>query len=322
MTAAGSEAERYAKGVLKRMKRKSMIAIVCIALAVMICMGASAPDYSAKDGGDAEKAPAGYTLENILSIAGVKENIYNGMINSVDFYDAVEGSFTTTFIRAGEDVTISFKVDIPQQVACESVKGSVEDLQAACIDEMLYSYNASNGNYLECYYASPLDASARSGGLDNNICLPHAQKAAFSIGGEAIYDRVVTQSDGERGYYYRPDITNTAYASQCIFPQSLGMALLPGMDNWDISGVRQYLGRQAVVLSGTVTDPDYAQKISSDSFEMTVDMNTGVLLEFRGFSGGELTQHIEMKSISFLTSGADNGIRSAAEEAVKSMEIY
>ena len=59
--------------------------------------------------------------------------------------------------------------------------------------------------------------------------------------------------------------------------------------------MRQFLGRQAVVISGTVTDPDYAKKISSDSFEMTVDMETGVLLDFKGFSGGELTQHIEIK---------------------------
>ena len=53
--------------------------------------------------------------------------------------------------------------------------------------------------------------------------------------------------------------------------------------------MRQFLGRQAVVISGTVTDPDYAKKISSDSFEMTVDMETGVLLDFKGFSGGYLT---------------------------------
>lgn len=302
------------------MKRNRIIAIVCAALALVICVGASA--YAPKNEADAEKLPTEYTLDSIKSIADVKENIYNGMINSVDFYDAVEGSFTTTFIRTGEDVTVSFKADIPQQVMFESVKGSVEDLQAACIDEMLYSYNADNDNYLECYYASQLDAVERGSEPDKNICLPHVQKMAFSIGGEAFYERVVTQADGVRGYYYRPDITNTSYASQCIFPQSLGMALLPNMDNWDISGVRQYLGRQALVLSGTVTDPDYAQKISSDSFEMTVDMNTGVLLEFKGFSDGELTQHIEMKSISFLTSGADNGIRSAAEEAVKNIEIH
>lgn len=86
--------------------------------------------------------------------------------------------------------------------------------------------------------------------------------------------------------------------------------------------MRQFLGRQALVISGTVTDTDYAKKISSDSFEMTVDMETGVLLDFKGFSGGELTQHIEMKNIRFLSSGADNGIRSAAEEAVKNMSIH
>ena len=302
------------------MKRNRMIAIVCAALAVVICVGASA--YAPKGGDDADKAPTEYTLESVKSIANVKENIYNGMINSVDFYDAVEGSFTTTSIRAGEDVTIDFKVDIPQQIMIESVRGSIENLQSVCMDEILYTLNAAAYSRTQDYCVSQLDASERSSTLDRNVCLPHAQKMAFFDGQKAIYDRVVTLADGERGYYYRPDITNTAYASQCIFPQSLGMALLPDMDNWEISGVRQFLGRQAVVISGTVTDPDYAKKISSDSFEMTVDMETGVLLEFNGFSGGELTQHIEMKNIRFLSSGADNGIRSAAEEAVKNMEIH
>lgn len=310
------------KGVWKTMKRNHIIAIACSVLAAIICVGASASAYAPKSGADAEKVTANYNLDSIKSIANVKENIYNGMINSVDFYDTVEGSFTTTFIRAGEDVTIDFKVDIPQQVMIESVKGSIDDLQSVCMDEILYTRNAAAYSCTQDYYASQFDASERSGKLDSNICLPHAQKMVFFDGQKAVYDRVVTQSDGERGYYYRPDITNTAYASQCIFPQSLGMALLPDMDNWEISGVRQHLGRQAVVISGTVTDPGYAKKISSDSFEMTVDMETGILLEFKGFSDGELTQHIEMKNIRFLSSGANNGIRSAAEEVAKNMKIY
>lgn len=301
------------------MSRKKLTPI-CLILALVICISgvafASSADKQGTNYENSGKAVDEYTFSDLKKISNVKENIYNSMINSVDFYDAVEGSFTTTFIRAGEDVTIDFKVNIPQQVAIENVSGSIENLRSVCMDEMLYSYNASNDDYIECYYASQLDSSERSVKLDYNACLPHAQKMAFFDGEKAIYDRVVTMADGERGYYYRPDITNTAYASQCIFPQSLGMALLPDMDNWEISGVRQCLGRQAVVISGAVTDPDYAKKISSDSFEMTVDMGTGVLLEFKGFSGGELTQHIEMKNIHFLSSGADNGIRSAAKSAL------
>lgn len=301
------------------MNRKKLTPFFLI-LALVICISgvafASSTDKQGTNYENSGKAVEEYTFNDLKKIPYIKENIYNSMINSVDFYDAVEGSFTTTFIRAGEDVTIDFKVDIPQQVAIESVRGSIENLQSVCMDEILYSYNASNDDYIECYYASQLDSSERSVKLDYNACLPHAQKMAFFDGEKAIYDRVVTMDDGERGYYYRPDITNTTYASQCIFPQSLGMALLPDMDNWDVSGVRQCLGRQAVVIRGTVTDPSYAEKISSDSFEMTVDMETGVLLELKGFSGSELTQHIEMKNIHFLSSGADNGIVNDAKNAI------
>ncbi len=304
------------------MKNKKLT-LICSMLAVIICISsvafASSSDRNGTNYDNAGKAVSTYTFNDVKRISNVKGNIYNGMINSVDFYDAVEGSFTTSFIREGEDVTINFKVDIPQQVAMESVMGRVENLQNICIDETLYSYNAANDSYIECYYASQLDASERSSKLDYNVCLPHSQKMVFFDGENAIYDRVITQSDGERGYYYRPDITKTAFASQCIFPQSLGMALLNDMDNWDISGVRQFLGRNAVVIHGSVTDSDYAQKISSSSFEMTVDMETGVLLEFKGFSDGKLTQHIEMTSIHFLDSNEENGILSAAKSALSTM---
>ncbi len=301
------------------------LTLICLTLAVIICIGgvtlASSADRDGTNYENSGKAVSAYTFNDVKRISNVKSNIYNGMINSVDFYDAVEGSFTTSFIREGEDVTINFKVDIPQQVSMESVKGRVEDLQNICIDETLYSYNAANDNYIECYYASQLDASERSVKLDYNVCLPHSQKIVFFDGEKAIYDRVVTQADGERGYYYRPDITKTAYASQCIFPQSLGMALLNDMNNWDIVGVREFLGRNAVVIRGSVTDSDYAQKISSNSFEMTVDLETGVLLEFKGFSGDKLTQHIEMTSIRFLDSNEDNGILNAAKSALNVMNV-
>jgi hypothetical protein len=306
------------------MKSKKLT-LICSILAVIICISGVALVSSADVGENgyenSEKDVNTYTYADVTKISNVKDNIYNGMINSVDYYDAVVGSFTTSFIREGEDVTIGFKVDIPQQVSLESVKGRVEDLQNICMDETLYSYNASNDDYIECCYTSQLDNSERSAEPDYNICLPHSKKMVFFDGEKAIYDRVVTQADGERGYYYRPDITRTAYASQCIFPQSLGMALLSDMDNWDVTGVRQFLGRNAVVIRGSVTDSDYAQKISSSSFEMTVDLETGVLLEFKGFSDEKLTQHIEMTSIRFLGSGEDNGILSAAKSALDTITI-
>lgn len=303
---------------------KRIISAICIALAVVLCIGGVAFATSWDNAGEAEndiKMVDSFTLSDVKSIDDVKENIYNNMLNSVDFYDAVEGSFTTTFIRAGEEVTIDYAVDIPAQVASESVKGSIEDIQQVCIDETVYTYDADRQIYTHDYYASQLDTSSRSAKLDYNACLPHAQKMTFFDGEKAIYDRVVELENGERGYYYRPDITNTAFACTSIFPQSLGMALLTDMDNWEISSVVRYLGRQAVVITRAVKDDDYAQKISSDYFTMTVDMETGVLLDFKGYSdSGVETQSITTRSISFVDSGANNGIKLAAQSVVSAME--
>lgn len=305
-------------------RKKSKLSIICTLLAIIICISgvafAASPDKSDTALNNTAQAVDKYSLKEIKNIPNVKENIYNSMLNSVDFYDAVKGSFTTTFIRAGEDVTVSYQVDIPAQVACESIKGSMEDVKHICLDETMHTYDANRQSYTQGYYASQFDPSRRASNQDSNACLPHAQKAVFFDGEKMIYDRVVDCEDGERGYYYRPDITNTAFANTSIFPQSLGMALLTDMDNWDISGVEKYLGRQAVVIKGVVTDESYAQKISTDTFTLYVDMETGVLLDFKGYSeSGELTQSITTKSISFLSSGADNGVEAFAQDTLSTI---
>ena len=306
---------------MKRKKSTLIYLLLAVVLSVSTVVFAATPGKSAGDYDISPKSINSYTYDDVTSISNVKENIYNSMINSVDFYDAVEGSFTTTFIRAGEAVTIDYQVDIPQQIAREVIRGSVENLENACLDEVFYSYNVSSGIFTQDYYASQLDNAARSAKLDYNACLPHAQKAVFFDGTKTIYDRVVELPDGEHGYYYRPDITNTAFANTSIFPQSLGMALLSSMDNWEITGVHQYLGRQAVVINGIVTDADYAQKISSNRFEIIVDMETGVLLDFKGYSEDKLTQRIETTSIHFLDSNINNGILETVKDTISIMEI-
>lgn len=300
-------------------RKKSKVIIICTILAIIICISGVAFATSSDKSGTAQPVDS-YSLNEVEKIPNVKENLYNSMLNSVDFYDAVKGSFTTTFIRAGEDVTVSYQVDIPAQVACESIKGSMEDITLVCLDETLSTYDANRSSFTQAYYASQFDAASRTSKLDSNACLPHAQKAAFFDGEKMIYDRVVDCGNGERGYYYRPDITNTSIAGMSIFPQSLGMALLTDMDNWDIVGVEKYLGRQAVVVKGVVTDEDYAKKISSNSFTLYVDMETGVLLDFKGYSeSGELTHSITTNDISFLSSGADNGVTAFAKDKLSAI---
>lgn len=260
------------------------------------------------------------TFEAVCEIANVKENIYNNMINSVDFYDAVKGSFTTTFIRSGENVTVDYQVDIPSQIAYESIKGCYEDAQLIYMNDTMHIYDGNNQRYSEECFISQFEAKSRPVELDSNICIPHGAKPAFFDGEKYIYDRVVICEDGERGYYYRPDITNTSIANMSIFPQSLGMALLTDLENWDIVDVEQYLGRSAIVVSGIITDKSYSDRISSDTFTARIDIQTGVLLDFKGYSSkGELTQSISTSSIEFLDSNDCNGIKEFIQENLRLM---
>lgn len=303
----------------KSMKKSRFFRLVCIVLCTAACILGSAFTLPADPGTDAESAAlllSVSTVGDVKSIPDVKQNIYDNVLNCVDFYDAVKGSFTTTFIRSGENVTVGYAVDIPAQVSVENISGRVEDLTQVCVDETMYTFNRAAGLYSHDYYASQIDTVYRSSEVLRNICLPHGVKPAFYNGGVPVYNRVVTTADGEHGYYYRPDITNTAFACASIYPQSLVMALMSDFDFWEITDVADYLGRQCIVISGTVADEDYAKKINSDSFSFVFDIQTGIMLDFKGYSNGEISQSITTQDICFMPTGTDNGIWLDAQKLI------
>lgn len=301
------------------MKKRTIFRSVCVVLCTVVCIFGTAftlPADLDTDGESSAQLISLGTVGDVKSIPNVKENIYNNVLNCVDFYDTVKGSFTTTFIRSGEEVAVDYAVDIPAQVAIENVNGSVEDLTRICVDETVYTANRALGLYSSDYYASQLDTVYRSSEVVQNICLPHDAKPAFYSAGIPVYNRVVTAADGTCAYYYRPDITNTAYACASIYPQSLVMALMSDIESWDITDVTEYLGRSCVVISGKVTDEDYAEKINSDSFAFVFDIQTGIMLDFKGYSNGKVSHSITTQDICFMSSGTDNGIWLDAQKLI------
>lgn len=301
------------------MKKSKALRLLCAVFCTAVCICGAAFTFPADSGGDAENAAQLFsvaTAADVNSIPDVKQNIYNNVLNCVDFYDAVRGSFTTTFIRSGEPVCVDYAVDIPAQVSIESISGSAEDLTQVCVDETVYTFNRAAGLFSCNYYASQLDTVYRSSEVLQNICLPHGAKPAFYKAGVPVYERVFTAPDGERGYNYRPDITNTAFACASIYPQSLVMALMSDFDYWEVTDVTDYLGRQCIVISGTVADADYAKKIRSDSFSFVFDLQTGIMLDFKGYSGGEISHSITTQDICFMSTGTDNGIWLDAQKLI------
>ena len=75
------------------------------------------------------------------------------------------------------------------------------------------------------------------------------------------------------------------------------------------------------MLSGKVTDDYYSSKLNVKTFEMRVDINTGILLDLKAYSPkGDLSQYVTTKNIiidsfsSDLKSFLDNSINSKGSE--------
>lgn len=221
-----------------------------------------------------------------------KEIIFNNILNCIDYYDAVSGTFETTLID-GNPVTVSYDVNIPKQISLESAKGTNIDMSILCRDEKILEANNLSKKYTEERFISQYDGSVRkkhTTSIDKQVSLQsyynYEQKDVSS-------KRAKKNADGQMEFYYRQDLTNTGLASISIFPQNLVFGFMTEFDAWKVSGIETYLNRQVLVIAGKTADKDYAEKLNVDAFIMKFDLNTGVLLDFKGYlSTGELTQNL------------------------------
>jgi hypothetical protein len=250
-----------------------------------------------------------YSYKELEQNPNVKKNIFNNMLNSIDFYDSVEGTIETTFAVPGETATVVYCTDIPGKCSYERITGQGTDLEFVCFNDTLYKRNQVTGEVGAAISISQLSSYPRTQNLDSDICIDHGSKAAFSCGDKVFYDRVVVGGNGEKSYYYRPDLTNTAIAQQSIFPQAIVMATLYDLDSWKICSVESYLGRSAIEIEGIISDEEYSDKILVDRFKMIVDITTGIMLDFEGFSPtGELSQFIRTTDIRVYRNGSNNNM--------------
>lgn len=250
------------------------------------------------------------TTEDLIISANAKNNVLTNMLNSIDFYDAVSGEFTTTLILFGTEMTVSYMVDIPQQAAYERISGGTVDIENYSVDGISREVNNTLDSVFTAKYNPQLNDNARPDELQSNILMNHSADT-YSINGTTQTTRVSEMPDGTPAYYYRQDLTNTDFANTSIFPQGLVMGLLYDTTCWEIESTCSYLGREAIVLNGTVRDVDYSEKLNVDNFTMVVDVDTGIMLDFKGYlDDGTLSQTLTTSEISIVTS-ADSGFETS-----------
>lgn len=246
-------------------------------------------------------------LSDVLSTNNYKQNIFNGILNSVDYYDAVEGDMLTTLWREdGEQTLVSYGSDIIAQKSYQKIIAAEDNYQVFVTDGKKYTF----------------DETKRTSKIENIIGLEDEVDSRIKQTGN-IYSAVagnarekaarVGVKEGVPIYYYRNDLTNCDYASVSIFPQTLAFGLLANYNDWDVVNTVTYLGREAIIVSGSISDKIYSQKINSETFELVIDVETGIVLEFTGYdNSGNETETIKTTDISITKNAIEKNTGVAA----------
>lgn len=221
--------------------------------------------------------------------AKTKQEIYDRMLNSVDFFDTVTVCFDLKI--AADDPAVTCEIDT-NLITGETYEASTPlDAGANRVNRSLASIERySDGEYVTDYFND--DKTYRivqsvEPRLFSEQEIPEGQPRAF-----------MGSNDRQPSYIYRDDPTNSVWGSFCLFPQGLTFGYLTDFDLWDIEGTETYLDRECLILSGQ-SNGSYKRKTGVNTFTMYVDSQTGILLKQIGFNEkGEVVRYLTVNSIS------------------------
>ena len=282
---------------------------ICILSIVFLLVGTlsvmALEDYdknsSAKESKNIEVKASEPTFEDVADITSLnsqKEVVFNNLLNCIDYYNTVKGSFETS-LTGDVPVTVVYEVDIPKQISYESVKGSNLDLEIFSHDGTNTEVNKIKQNYYEERFIPQYDESTRKNQTANIYEKVTLQPYYDYEHNDISSQRARKNISGDNEYFYRYNLTNTGYASNSIYPQNLVFGFMSELDYWNITAIEEYLNRQVLVVTGETADSDYAKKLQTHTFEMRFDLKTGILLDFKGFSSnGILQQYLTTTSFS------------------------
>jgi len=209
--------------------------------------------------------------------ANDKEKIYDMMLNSIDYYNTLDITFTTSML-AGENVLVHCQTDIDKSISYQVIYNG-----GKLLDEIL-----SDGSFL-----TQINHEAKT--INPFYLDTKTRENAFPID---LSERIDIMPDGLPCFNYRVNATNCTMASFCIFPQEIAFSYLKNFDLWEITENDEYLERKCIVINGISTEYT-ATKHDVNKFTMYIDNETGILMKFIGIQNGEETAYIIVEKYSF-----------------------
>ena len=222
------------------------------------------------------------TANNVIAerFEDPKTDIYNKMLNSIDFFNEVEFVVETSMFSDNIS-TIKYQTNIDKSLAYQSVTEN-----GVVITE---TYCNPNSEYL-------MYVNNREKTYGYNLGVYHRSDTPYI----PLSERIETnETDNLPCYTYRRNITNCPLASYSLVPQEITYSYLADFNLWDIVNENTvYLTRECIEIKGK-TKPYFSEKHNSDTFTMLVDKETGILMKFEGLKNNQTSQYITVTECYF-----------------------
>lgn len=254
-----------------------------------------------------------YTYSNLEvdnnNIQLSKDEIYDMMLNSIDYYDQVSGTCIVAYGNIDYSICTEFNSDL--------VKGTFEEkvynINKNSLDTDIMSLNMSDAQLDYINYGSfkPFDENITStfdinadtiksveiNNSNNSISYNKTYISSKVTANKISGDRSYIDEDGYKHYVYRENPTNIHSAQLNLFPQYLAFGYLEDFDVWNIVGTDEYLDRYCTVIQGGYTE--YGEKFNVDNFKMYIDNTTGVVLKYEGYCSDNLVDYSILTDLSY-----------------------
>lgn len=253
------------------MKKKYLISVGLIgALAVSSSVYANSTKFLVSN----QKGQAVSTVYSTEKTIESNSNIKDKMLNAIDYYDSVKGTYNVVIKPLDVDETVHFEV----------------------------SEGSKKGSYIEKINNKSGRVISEKADGQFKIVMNNEKRQFIKskLGNLNNFDktkpRTYKEATGEAVYVYRPDPAVADGASDVVFPQTYAFWL---QDNYKIVRNDTFLGRDVNVIEGTLPK-DLSEKHDAVTFTMLVDSKTGILLELiEKNEDGVITNKIEVTSIEF-----------------------
>lgn len=217
-----------------------------------------------------------------------KEYIYDRMLNTMDFYKTLKGSYVHNEYSENTSYTVDYAtINGSEPLSYEKVQYKGKNK----FTERVYK----NGvvRQAEVPGAAAKAGKAEFTGMEN---LPASDRENDTAAIIKSTSRKKIDEEGIPNWYYRMEFNGLATARECISPQEIAFGFLSDFSTWSIEEQTTFLNRSCYVISGNLGG-SYSDKLQTAEFKMWVDVKTGVLLKSRWWNkDGSLTDAVTATS--------------------------